>query len=184
MDAEQLVKDQRGVAKGAGAAAVFSAIIFGAAWVSADAVMAPLGDETDRLVLVVRLDLAIALVLVVLIGRIANLRFGSATDIGGSANAEEGTAVRHARAVLQNSIEQALIALIAHAGLALALPSDRPAVLPALLILFVIGRLCFAAGFSRGAAARAFGFGLTFYPSAAAILVAAILAVVDAWSGG
>lgn len=39
-------------------------------------------------------------------------------------------------------------------------------------MLFSIGRWLFAAGYARGAGARALGFALTFYPTVAALLVA------------
>jgi hypothetical protein len=37
--------------------------------------------------------------------------------------------------------------------------------LPAAAILFLIGRILFFLGYAEGAASRAFGFALTFYPT-------------------
>jgi uncharacterized membrane protein YecN with MAPEG domain len=49
------------------------------------------------------------------------------------------------------------------------------AVIDALVILFAVGRLLFWIGYRRGAAGRAFGFALTFYPSVLALLAAAFV---------
>jgi hypothetical protein len=49
--------------------------------------------------------------------------------------------------------------------------------IPALAGLFSVGRMLFWANYARGAAARAFGFALTFYASVAALLIV-LLALV------
>lgn len=172
-----LASEQRGVAKGAIAAALVAALILSLAWLSSDRLFSPLGDVGDRLSFAVRADLALGLCLIVFTGRIANLRFRRAEDIGGSGGTSESDAVRRARAVLQNTLEQTVIAVIAHTGLVLLLPPERPTIIPALVMLFVAGRTCFAVGFRHGAAARAFGFGLTFYPSVVGMAAAVLLAV-------
>jgi hypothetical protein len=51
------------------------------------------------------------------------------------------------------------------------------AVIAALVCLFAAGRLLFWAGYRRGAKGRAFGFALTFYPSALALLASTIAAL-------
>jgi uncharacterized protein involved in response to NO len=56
-----------------------------------------------------------------------------------------------------------------------AVTLDAYAVLvPVLAALFCAGRLLFWLGYERGAAARAVGFGLTFYPSLAVLIIAAV----------
>jgi hypothetical protein len=77
------------------------------------------------------------------------------------------------RAVLQNTMEQLLLLLVAHAGLALALDGPALRVIPVLVTLFLLGRITFWAGYLRSPPARAFGFATTFYPTAAALLYAA-----------
>ena len=54
------------------------------------------------------------------------------------------------------------------------MPHGWLASIPAAAILFLIGRILFSRGYERGAAARAIGFGLTFYPSVLMIAAAAI----------
>ena len=48
-------------------------------------------------------------------------------------------------------------------------------VLPGLVGLFCVGRASFWLGYRHGAAARAFGFALTFYPSVGACVAAVAL---------
>ena len=172
-----LALEHRGVARGIALAAIISLLVLVFAWLSGDRWMSRLDDPTARLSLALRLDLAVALYLAVAIARVASQRFGSAEDIGGSASASESARVRESRAILQNTLEQAALAVPVHLALALALPPARMAVLAALVLLFVMGRIAFARGYARGAAGRAFGFGLTFFPTVVALLAAGWLAL-------
>jgi len=103
------------------------------------------------------------------IGDVARRRFASPAAIDGG---DADPAVDIANAILRNTIEQAVLALLAYAALALVMPAAR---LPIALsvAMFSAGRLLFWSGYRDGAASRALGFGLTFYPSVAALLVAA-----------
>lgn len=170
-----LAREQRGVARGAAAAAVTGLIVLTLAWLSGDALVPRAGDPMARLSLALRLDLALLVCLAMAIGRVASQRFHSAEDIGGGASPTESAAIRESRAVLQNTLEQVVLAVPVHLALALLLPPGRMAVIAALVLLFVAGRIAFAAGYARGGPGRAFGFGLTFYPSVAALLAAAAL---------
>ena len=60
------------------------------------------------------------------------------------------------------------------------MPASWQAVVPVAAILFVIGRIAFAAGYGGGAPARAFGFALTFYPTVVMIVACAVALV---WQG-
>ena len=104
------------------------------------------------------------------VGNIARLRFFSAEaiDAGGT---DGDPAVRNARAILQNTLEQAVLAAITYGSLAITQERSR-ALIVTLAALFSAGRLLFWAGYAHGAAARALGFALTFYPSVAGLLVA------------
>lgn len=172
-----LALEQRGVARGAALAAIVSMLVLALAWFSGDQWMVRLDDPMSRLSLALQFDLAIVLCLALAIGRVANQRFGSAEDIAGSASASQSARVRESRAILQNTLEQVALAVPVHPALALALPPDRMAVLAALVLLFLAGRIAFARGYARGATGRAFGFGLTFFPSVAALLAAGWLAL-------
>lgn len=117
------------------------------------------------------------LTLTVAIGVVANRRFFSAQDIDGAGLTAESHGLRVPRAVLTNTLEQATLAVPVYTGLALLLPANQ-LVYPLLLsAAFVVGRIAFAAGYAKGAAARSLGFTLTFYPTVAGLVVVALAAV-------
>lgn len=104
------------------------------------------------------------------IGDVARRRFVSDAAIDGRNGKDTG--VDTANAILRNTVEQAVLAGLAYG--ALTLLSDHARVPVALFAAcFSAGRLLFWTGYRDGAEARALGFGLTFYPSVAALLMAA-----------
>lgn len=175
-DPIDLRREQRGVIRGALAAVVACILVVLVAWYSGDALVTRADDPMARLALALWLDLAVLFCLVVAIGRVANARFASAEDISAAVAPTESPAVRAHRAVLQNTLEQVVLALPVHLALALLLPPGRMAVIAALVLLFVAGRFAFTIGYARGGPGRTFGFGLTFFPTAAALLAAIVLA--------
>lgn len=80
-----------------------------------------------------------------------------------------------AAAVLQNSLEQTVLAIGSHLVLATVLRGDELVVLPVLVGLYLVGRVAFAVAYPRGAAARAFGMALTGAALIAALGIAAVL---------
>jgi hypothetical protein len=102
------------------------------------------------------------------IAHVARLRFFSPAAIDGDNAADD--AVARGRAILQNTLEQAVLAAAIYVGLAVVF--DRSMlVIAAMTGLFSAGRALFWAGYADGAAGRAFGFGLTFYPGVAGLLL-------------
>jgi hypothetical protein len=126
---------------------------------------------TDRLKLALTCDLFVVVWLALAVGNVARLRFFSAEDIAGSALTQQSQRVRIASAVLQNTLEQVVLAIPTHLTLACLL-EGYSYVFPVLVTLFGLGRLLFWLGYEHGAKARAFGFALTFYPSLGALFVA------------
>jgi uncharacterized membrane protein YecN with MAPEG domain len=169
--------DQRGVRKGAGLALVLTLIIFSAAWHFGIGWPVQPATDADRLAFVFRCEMATGFVLWAMIARVGAMRYFSPQDIGGVGRGAEGLRIAQARAALQNTVEQSVLALIVHVALALALPPNRMAFVVALVCLFVCGRVAFWIGYPKGAAARAFGFALTFYPTIMALLAAFILTI-------
>lgn len=106
------------------------------------------------------------------IANVARLRFFSpdAIDAGSAGRVDSGEAVLRAGAILQNTLEQVVLAIPAYIGLALLL-NRSTAVIATCAGLFCAGRMLFWAGYGRGAVGRATGFALTFYPSVAALLI-------------
>ena len=64
-----------------------------------------------------------------------------------------------------NTFEQFTAYFIANAGLAMFCPIEEARTLPILTGLFVTGRILFWIGYHKNPYLRAFGFGVTFYPT-------------------
>ena len=67
-----------------------------------------------------------------------------------------------------NTFEQFTAYFVANAGLAMYCPPEEARSLPLLTMLFVMGRILFWIGYHRNPYLRAFGFGITFYPTVTA----------------
>lgn len=68
---------------------------------------------------------------------------------------------------VRNTIEQFVLFLTGASGLALYVTRGDADAIPILAALFLTGRIVFWAGYHKNDYARAFGFGLTFYPTVA-----------------
>ncbi|MEZ5669823.1 MAG: MAPEG family protein [Alphaproteobacteria bacterium] len=168
---------QRGVARGmAAAAAVTALVVAGLALWQATGLVA---DDTPgaRIAFALRWDIAPLITLMAAIGALARHRFFTPADIDGSGLGAGSQRAHVLQAILQNTLEQLVLAVLAHLAWAVVAPVAWMAVVPAAAILFVAGRVLFWLGYARGAPARAFGFALTFYPTVAVIVAAAVVAV-------
>lgn len=168
-------KEQRRVALGMVAAIVATVVTLLLLLTSSVLAVPILDTPAAKLAYAVRLDAPLLAWLGAAIANVARLRFFSAGDIGGSAQAEASPGVLRARAILQNTLEQVVFAVGSHCALATQLPAQWVVVLPGLVGLFCTGRALFWLGYRHGAAARAFGFGLTFYPTVGACAAATAL---------
>lgn len=169
---------QRGVLRGMSAAvAVTVVVLVGAVLWRPGIVQAPLAFDA-RLAAALRWDIGVLACLILSIGMLARHRFFTPADIDGSGLTAGTDRARILQSVLQNTLEQSAIAVLAHLVWVAATPPGWFAAMPAAAVLFVVGRICFAAGYAKGAAARAFGFALTFYPTVA---LAAVALAAMAW---
>ena len=161
---------QRGVLAGMAAAVLWTAAVFALApgWIAASGT--PLEQAVKWLCLP-------ALSLLVLIGRMAGMRFQDAALIEGQ-DGGAGSAADRAQRILRNTTEQALLVALAWPALAVQLAPTQAGLFPALAVTFLIGRAAFALGYAKGAAGRAFGFGLTFYPTVVVVIWASLRAVL------
>jgi hypothetical protein len=66
-----------------------------------------------------------------------------------------------------NTVEQFILYFIGNAGLALYCPLEEARTLIILTMLFAMGRVLFWVGYHYNPYVRAFGFGITFYPTVA-----------------
>jgi hypothetical protein len=130
----------------------------------------------ERLTLAVRWLLVPGFCLLVGVGFTANRRFFSAEAIDGGPPGAPGAFEINLR-YNTNTLEQTVLAAIAWTGLALALPAKDLELIPALAGLFAAGRAAFWLGYLYAPWARAFGLGLTFYPTIAAFVWLALRAL-------
>jgi hypothetical protein len=129
----------------------------------------------DRLALAWRWLLVPGLTLLAGIGMTANQRFLRADFIDGerasaSAGADRPGFMEVNLRYNTNTLEQTALAAIAWTGLALELRPQDLGLIPALAGLFAAGRAAFWAGYLYAPWARAFGLGLTAYPTFAALV--------------
>ena len=124
----------------------------------------------DRLAHAASWDLLVALCLVGAVGNQARHRFFTPEDIDGSALTPGTDAARRFQSLIQNTLEQAVCAVAVHFAWAARMPCVSQTAIPAACTCFFVGRICFAAGYARGAPARAVGFALTFYPTVVMLL--------------
>ena len=160
-----MTHEQRQVLAGMAAAVALTAVALLAAYF-----LSKSGADTLRLS-APEASAPAALALVYCIGAIARKRFFHTDVIRGAAYDKPGSEVAVDKAVLQNTLEQTVLAAVAYNGLAAVLPSLAPVLLPVLVSLFLIGRILFIAGYAKGAGGRAFGSALTFYPTVAAYVI-------------
>ena len=116
-------------------------------------------------------DVLIVACLMVTIGLLARHRFFTPDDIDGGGLTRGTPRAQMLQAILQNTLEQTVLAVSVHMIWAAVMPDSWQAAVPAAVILFLLGRVLFARGYSRGAPGRALGFALTFYPSVAMVIV-------------
>ncbi|MGL4236849.1 MAPEG family protein [Tabrizicola sp.] len=117
------------------------------------------------------------LVLIALVGRLAALRFFDDALIDGQPFAPGSPAAR-LQAILQNTVEQALIAVLVWPFVAFALGQGGSNVVLALGLGFGVTRLAFWYGYSVSPPLRAFGFAGGFYPTVLAAVWAVISLIV------
>lgn len=132
----------------------------------------------DRLYVVTASCLAPGFFLMLSIGLLARHRMLTPEDIDGGGLREGTPRAKELQAVLQNTLEQAVLAIFAYFAWAFILPPTWLSVVPLAAIAFAIGRVLFMRGYAKGAPARALGFTLSFYVSATMLTAAVVFLFV------
>ena len=160
---------QAGVLKGVVAGLAITLVMLGLAIAG---LLSPLMPGTrPPLAHALKWDTLVLACLAINIGLLARHRFFTPDDIDGG-GLTPGTAPAHLlQSTLQNTLEQSVLALGVHAIWASVMPQAWQAAVPAAVMLFVIGRVLFWRGYASGAAARALGFAMTFYPQVVMLVV-------------
>jgi hypothetical protein len=122
----------------------------------------------DRIALVIK-DAVVAIVpAVVAICIVAAQRLDPSMFVGRIPKPNSAVDINN-RFIL-NTVEQFILYFIGNAGLALYCPAQEARALIVLTALFVLGRVLFWIGYHYNPYVRAFGFGITFYPTVAVYL--------------
>jgi MAPEG family len=169
---------QTGVVRGMAAAVAIAAGVFLFAYLAQWPNVANQIDLGSRLKLAALATLAPTTALFVCIARLAKHRFSTPQDIQGSALPNGTDRARLLQALLQNTLEQAVLAVPVYFCAALIYPKTLLPLVVCSAALFVVGRLLFFRGYAGGATSRAAGFGLTFYPSVALLISVVALALL------
>lgn len=117
---------------------------------------------------------ALLIVIWVLVGfaMVSRGRRHSLDDIRGSAFAPPSPRIAIYVAFLQNTVEQALMAVIVQIALLLLAGAWTAPLVAGQVLLFAIGRVTFLAGCPKGAGGRAFGLAVTALPTVGGFIVA------------
>ncbi|MDP3739215.1 MAG: hypothetical protein Q8R02_17625 [Hyphomonadaceae bacterium] len=140
-------------------------VVFYVQWGAPDPLPA---DAGGRLAFAARWMFVPGLALLAGIGMTANQRFLKSDAIDGERRVESKSFEINLR-YNQNTLEQLALAAVAWTGLALALPVEQLGIVARMAVLFGVGRAAFWIGYLYAPWARAFGMGLTAYPSFAAL---------------
>ena len=169
--------EQRGIRNGALAALLVTLAAFALA-ISFPLPFAEVSHFSDSKAVLAIIAAMLVGSLAVAIMNVANQRFFEPLDRNAAAAGTSTERIAQLQAILRNTHEQVTIAALVYFTAFMLLPVGWTDTIFVASMLFAIGILYFTKGYSKGAAARAFGFGLTFYPSivlAALSLVAAFL---------
>jgi hypothetical protein len=119
----------------------------------------------DRLAFAIQASVFVLFCVVVGIFLVADFRRRSRHDVGGSAAGPPSERLAIRIAFLQNTLEQAVAAVVLYLALATLLAGDLLVVIPVLAAFFVIGRVLFLRGYAKGAEGRALGMVMTMLPT-------------------
>jgi uncharacterized membrane protein YecN with MAPEG domain len=72
---------------------------------------------------------------------------------------------------IQNTLEQLVLLVITHMAFAATADSGEMKIIPILVSLFIVGRICFWIGYHQNALSRSFGFAVTFYPTLVMMII-------------
>ncbi|TVP54760.1 MAG: MAPEG family protein [Halomonadaceae bacterium] len=134
----------------------------------------------ERLAFAAQASIFVLLCVVIAIGMVSTARRFSPEDIGGSAARGPSEHIAIYVAFLQNTLEQAVIAVGLYFALATLLSGPWLALIPIGVLFFLVGRVLFLRGYSRGVEGRALGMTLTMTPTVLGYLLVIVL-VVGKW---
>jgi hypothetical protein len=173
-----LSKKQQGVLRNMLFALAVTVVGFTAVVLWRPLFLTPIENPLAALGAALKWDILLVACLAGNIAFIARHRFFTPEDIDSGGLTDGTEKVLLYQAMLQNTLEQAVLGLSTHLIWSLTMPQSGQGIIAIAAILFLFGRWLFWSGYGHGAEARALGFGLTFYPS---VLMLLILCVHHVW---
>lgn len=135
-------------------------------------------ELVDRLGFAVVASVFVLIWVVVGVLLVSTTRRGSPEDIGGSAAGPPSQKLAIYAAFLQNTLEQAVIAVGVYLAVAVVVSGPWLSLILVGVIFFGVGRVLFLAGYQRGAQGRALGMTLTMLPTLLGYLLVVVLVVL------
>ena len=126
----------------------------------------------------------LALCLTFSIGRLAKHRFFSPDELDGKGLRTDSDRAILLQSLLQNTLEQSVLAAFVYGTWTFVMPSAWLSVVPLAALSFALGRVLFFAGYRRGAVGRALGFTMAFYPSVLMLICTVCFLPLSAVTGG
>ncbi len=120
----------------------------------------------DRLTLVIQCAILAILPAVAAVVVVASQRLRPDRQVGRKLKAYSPVDIN--TRFIKNTVEQFVLFLVGISGMAAFVTSSDAATIPILTGMFITGRVLFWVGYHKNPLVRAFGFGLTFYPTVAA----------------
>jgi hypothetical protein len=157
------------------------ALCFGLGYVTLPQLFEFPTDLVERLAFAFQSSLFVLIWVLVGVGMVATGRRKSLADVGGSASGPPSEKIAVSVAFLQNTLEQAVLAVGAYLALATRISGPWLSLIVTAVVLFGVGRLLFLRGYRRdhrGAKGRAFGMTLTMWPTLAGYLLAIALIII------
>ncbi|WP_367395273.1 MAPEG family protein [Cupriavidus sp. Agwp_2] len=174
-----LADEQRRILRNAAmAAGLCGGVIAGACYLL-PRFFAPPESLAERIAFALQADVFVLIWLVIAARMVSSGRFHSAADNRGSAFSPPSRRIAIKVAFLQNTLEQAVMAVGVHMALASLLGGPALFSIPAAVALFGVGRMAFLRGYPKGAGARSFGMATTAIPTAAGFVWAIGLVVLN-----
>lgn len=136
-------------------------------------------ELAERLAFAARASAVVFFCVLVAVGMVASIRRISPQDIGGSAAGPPSEKLAIYVAFLQNTLEQAVLAVGFYFAYASLVAGAWLALIPVSVAFFVIGRVLFLRGYRRGVEGRALGMVLTMTPVIVGYPAVFILMVLD-----
>jgi hypothetical protein len=158
--------EQRGVAIGMSIGALLAFSLVGSGIIYNPVAFDGYLTNSERLTVVAKAGLVPAFFLMLAIGRLARHRMLTAADIAGAGLVTGTPQAKLLQALLQNTLEQTVLAWMIYFAWAFVMPGTWLSVVPMAAIAFAIGRVLFLRGYEHGPHSRAVGFTLSFYVSA------------------